>query len=161
MSHGGASFINQLKLFKMSTPAEMIRKLEAYNLVGEVVEILNADKKILEQANAEQWRKGKRASGAPIGKYKSGKYAFMKNQMNPEAGAGQVDLILTKKTVNSITTDITTDSIVFKLNSDEWNLKQRYGENILGLNKESKTKFIKEKLLPDLLKSFSAKTGAK
>jgi uncharacterized membrane protein YvbJ len=143
----------------MTTPAGMLRKLEAYDLITEVVKILNSDKKILEQANADQWRKGKRSTGNPIGKYRNGKYAMMKNQMNPEAGAGQVDLMLSKKTVNSLTTDITADSIIFKLQSDEWDLQGRYGENILGLNSESRIKFIKEKLLPELLLSFTQKTG--
>jgi len=137
----------------------MLRKLEAYDLINEVVKILNSDKKILEQANADQWRKGKRSTGSPIGNYRSGQYAFMKNKMNPEAGAGKVDLMLTKKTVDSLTTDITADSIIFKLESDEWNLVSRYGENILGLSSENKTKFIKERLLPELLQSFTSKTG--
>ncbi len=83
------------------------------------------------------------AKGEKIGKYRSSKYARVKNEMNPLAGLGNVDLKLTgafhagiKVTVNAET--FTTESID-KKGPD---LKAKYGE-VFGLDEDHTKGYIK------------------
>lgn len=144
----------------MTTVAGMIRKLESLVIFQEVQKILQDHKAEFAEMNRQQWKEGKRSTGNPIGKYRNGQYAMIKNEINSLPGLGNVDLILTRGTVESITTDITGQSIVFKIGDDSHGVI-RYGENILGLAPENKERVKINIILPELLQSIRQKTGMK
>lgn len=134
--------------------------MKAINVMDLIVDILIEDKEVLADLNKFQWIKGKRSTGAPIGKYKDGMYALEKYKMNSQAGAGYIDLMLTKTTVNSLIAEVQGDSIIFSLNSDIHELERIYGVTILGLNNESRAKYIYQFLLPKLLERVRNKLAA-
>lgn len=144
----------------MTTVAGMMRKLESFDLLNEIRLILEKNKNVLKESEKMQWKTGERSTGAPFGKYKSGKYALMKNKMNPLPRVGNMDLILTAKTIDSLTVDVISDALVYNLASDEHDLVARFGENILGMNTKSRKAFIEVILLPELVKAIKNKMAA-
>ncbi len=143
----------------MTTPAGMIRKLELLNISAEVVKILELHKEAIKAANKQQWKLGKKADSTQIGKYASVKYGKAKFALNTLAGEGNIDLILTQKTINSLTVNISASTINFKLGSDEHNLETRFGSEILGLTDNSKKGLIQILILPELLEDIRSKIG--
>jgi hypothetical protein len=143
----------------MQTVAGMTRKLEAYNLNNEITIVLNNGKKELFLIQKEQWLSGDRATGQKIGKYANAAYAKAKSGMNPKAGSGYMDLILTGDTINSLKIEVSADVINYELQSDEHALVNRFGKDILGMNTEGRYRFIEDYFRTAILKSLKTKTG--
>lgn len=141
------------------TVAEMLRRLDSFDIVSELLIILEEKREIIIKMNKSQWKEGLRSDSTPIGQYANKYYAQEKNIMNPEPGFGFMDLILTGTTVDSIDIEIKPDRITFKLVSDIHELETMYGEDILGLTYQNKVVLIKSYLFPELLKVFKQKTG--
>ena len=108
----------------------------------------------------EQLLQGLNAKGEKIGRYRSNKYARAKNQMNPLPGLGVPDLKLTGAFHAGINVTINTET--FKTESTDSkgpDLEAKYGNEILGLNEESKDEYVKESLRPEFLKRIRKITG--
>lgn len=140
---------------------EMMRaKLEAYDFDKEIKIILENGTQLLFQLQKNQWIEGLRSDRTPIGQYASKPYAMKKNKQNPKAGFGFIDLIDTEETIDSLKVDISGEFMNYELQKDDHDLVVRYGEDILGLNIDSRKIFIENYLRDKILISFNEKTGA-
>lgn len=121
-------------------------------LASESIDKTRDDIKEIQQ---EQLLSGLNAKGEKIGKYRSNKYARVKNQMNPRPGLGTPDLKVTGDFHRGIFVDARTDTYVIESGDDKnADLQDKYGKEILGLNKDSQADYI-PKLKPvfvDLVK---------
>lgn len=80
---------------------------------------------------------GKRPDGRKIGTYIDKSYSAFKNQINPLAGYGNVDLIVTGQFVNSFFVKPFGLGFIFDATDRKrGNLLGRYGGDIMGLNQE-------------------------
>ena len=156
---------------KMATILEMLKRIEKINISNIVVKILEEDKEYLQKENQQQWVEGKDSSENDIGRYRSQFYAADKANRpklsdvgfsnGGRASLGMIDLIDTGQTVKSISVDISRNSIIFKIGDDRFNLEGRFGERILGMNKQSRIHYINNRLLPKLLEEIRNLTGMK
>ncbi len=143
----------------MTTFREMYNRIKEFNPLDEVVTILQGHEKDLTDIQKSQWEHGLRSDGTPIGQYALDFYAFMKANMNPLAGFGFMDLMLTRKTINSLKVSVTKKEVKYKLQSDKHELVKKYGEDILGTTKENKESLSENIVMPELIKAFKEKTG--
>jgi len=112
-------------------------KNDLHNIIVGVLEIVSPD---FIKANIDQLRHGVRSTGKLIGLYKNVEYARMKNQMNPDAGMGNIDLILTHRFSENIFTKIEGDSIMFDSADTKKFLLEQFkwwDENIFGLTEQN------------------------
>ena len=147
----------------MTTVEMMQKRFILYDIGKEIVVILKNGDKILFEVQKNQWLHGQNSKGQKLSKdgYANSAYAKMKFNKNPLAGSGNMDLILTGKTIDSLKVTISSDIINFELQSDEHGLIGRFGKEILGLNSEGRFMFIQDYLLKAIYESINAKTGAK
>jgi hypothetical protein len=101
-------------------------------------EIVLSDSESLKDRKIEEFTKGERPDGRKIGKYRSEEYADFKNQINPRAGFGYIDLMLSRSFVgNMFVRPFTRGS--FRMDSTDsktGNLLGKYGSDIMGLNQD-------------------------
>lgn len=81
--------------------------------------------------------------------------------MNPLAGAGYVDGILTGNTVGSLFTQKKGDSFIFKGRYQWNNLIKRYGDDLEGLNQRTFEKIQAKEQAPILAKYINEQLGLK
>lgn len=119
------------------TALEMIGSLSNIDIQRVALDALKLSEASLIDANIDQLRKGIRSDGKKIGKYASADYAREKHFMNPEAGEGNVDLILTGEFKDGIFIEFTADTIVFDSSGKDKeggvDLLYEYGDNVLGV----------------------------
>ena len=103
-----------------------------------VSEIVLNDNQKLKELKVNEFEFGFRPDYKKIGKYASEDYAHYKNTLNPLAGSGNVDLIVTGRFVNSFFVHRTSvrNGYIFGAKDDN-NLIGKYGKDILGLNQET------------------------
>lgn len=112
--------------------------------------------------NTEQLFEGKNANGEQVGTYRSELYAEQKNRMNPKPGFGNVDLRLTGDFYQRITTNVTGDSVITEsTDSKAARLKEKYGDEIYGLNTIFRARFKRETLSPVFRRNITDITGLK
>lgn len=100
--------------------------------------IILSDQETLKKEKINEFEKGLRPDNNRIGGYQSGEYANLKNQMNPFAGFGNVDLIYSGSFVSKLFVR-PYYSRAFLFNSSDsktGNLIGKYGLDIMGINKE-------------------------
>lgn len=130
---------------------ELLDKVKAFD-VEQAVEVAFSSDAFLRSVEGEQlkqMRAGKNADGKRIGKYRNNAYAKKKNEMNPEPGLGNVDLILTGEFSRNIFAQ--SDGGVMEIASGEFSrhifaqndsksqmLEEKYGESIFGLSDKFK-----------------------
>ena len=108
----------------------------------------------------DQMLEGKNKKGARIGRYRSGAYARMKEVMNPLPGFGVPDLRLTGEFFKQIYVDIRDNTVIVDSTDEKTqSLVNKYGEEIFGLSKNTKSEFIKKDLRPVFMKKISEATG--
>lgn len=90
--------------------------------------------KALKEEKINEWEQGLNPDGSYIGQYRDPEYAIFKNQINPRAN-GMVDLLLTRQTAKTLFPKPFGKGFIFDMN-DRYNLKGRYGLDIMGLNQE-------------------------
>lgn len=104
-------------------------------------EIVLSDQKPLKEEKINEWEHGLRPDGNGIGTYSPTEmgydYADFKNKINPLAGFGNVDLLLTRQTARTLYVHKASKkgSFIFGMN-DTHNLIGRYGIDIMGLNQD-------------------------
>ncbi len=107
-----------------------------------------------------QMLEGVNSKGARIGRYRSGAYAQMKAAMNPIPGFGVPDLLLTGQFYKSIFTEVRGDKVLTDATDEKTqSLVNKYGEEIFGLNKATKSELIKGDLRPVFMKNIRKATG--
>ena len=123
--------------------AEMLRRLQTINkewLHQKVTETVIDDQESLKKIKIDEFTHGLRPDGEKIGQYsktdEGQMYADFKNQINPLAGFGNVDLLLTRRTANTLFIREFGKGYMFGMR-DTHNLVGRYGVDILGLNQET------------------------
>jgi hypothetical protein len=120
---------------------ELLDKVKAFD-VEQAVEVAFSSDAFLRSVESEQvkqMRAGKNADGKRIGKYRNKAYARKKNEMNPEPGLGNVDLILTGEFSRNIFAQ--SDGGVMEIASNDSKspmLEEKYGESIFGLSDKFK-----------------------
>lgn len=101
-------------------------------------EIVLSDKERLKEQKINEFERGLRPNEKRIGGYQNGEYANEKNQMNPLAGFGNVDLIYSGSFSSKLFLKSTNPkSFIFDSTDNKTdNLVGKYGLDILGLNKD-------------------------
>ncbi len=146
-----------LSYFKsMVSINDMRKRLTAPALNQVVQDSIEDNRDAIRELQIDQLKHGKNKKGELIGKYRSKSYAKKKNQLNPLAGLGNVDLILTGALKNDIFVDVRPDVFVIdSADSKTGELIKKYGDPF-GLSKESNIE-----LLPALQKTAVKRTKEK
>lgn len=97
-----------------------------------------SDKDRLKEQKINEFESGLRPNGKRIGGYQNGEYANEKNQMNPLAGFGNVDLIYSHSFTSKLfLKQYESNSYIFNSTDNKTdNLIGKYGLDIMGLNQE-------------------------
>ena len=137
--------------------------MQSFNIMEEIATICKRHKDVLGDAVRWQWKQGLRRDDSQIGEYAAKWYADYKFQYKSElAGWGNVDLIKEGTTSDSITVEVTSDSLIFTIGNDPYNILTRYNDmkgkcdknSILGLTPESAKAFVDTYLREELKQSF-------
>lgn len=127
----------------MATIRQVATNVMSLDLLKESMKtVVDMTKEIIE-LNIDQMKHGKKSDGSMIGKYKDPFYAQMKHDMNPLAGYGNKDFILTG--AHSESMFIQPRQASWDMGSLDWKsaiLVQSAGQDIYGLSKESKAKLV-------------------
>lgn len=101
-----------------------------------VQKIILSDQKNLKEEKISEFERGLRPDNKRIGGYQSGEYANEKNQMNPLAGFGNVDLIYSGAFVSKLfVKPLTQNGFIFDSSDRKTgSLVVKYGQAIMGLN---------------------------
>lgn len=92
----------------------------------------------LRKAKINELEFGLRPDYKKIGNYRSDSYAFRKNNLNPLAGFGNVDLMLTGAFANSLFPIKKTTGFIFESSDSKLgDLISKYGMDIMGLNQKT------------------------
>lgn len=94
----------------------------------------------------ERWKQGLKPDGTKIGRYFSGEYASEKSKQNPQAGFGNVDLILSGSLVNNIDVLLQNNSIFEVISRDDkfWKIAEKYGDDNFNLSEDQTEVIFKE-----------------
>ena len=139
----------------MTTVNDMVRRLDRLKIYSEAKQAVIKTAGDYVELNQEQWKYGQAADGGRIGRYRSKAYAEFKSSQNSLPGKWNVDLILTGQTVESMTLDLNADVLQVEIN-DTYNLLEKYGDRILGLNEKSRSHYV-EVLRPVFIEQIDAK----
>lgn len=140
----------------MPSFAEIKRRIERINKISvlrrKVKEIVLADNN-LPDAKASEFQEGMLPDGGRIGFYQNQVYANFKRRMNPQAN-GTVDLMLTGAFIDSFFVKSRGNSkFTFDANDEKTGmLKDKYGNEIMGLNQETFNTIQKEVYSSQMLK---------
>jgi hypothetical protein len=142
------------------TPAEFIERLQSVDIMQVVVDVFEKTKDAYLNLNRDQFKHGDKSTGKGIGIYANAGYALEKYSMNPEAGLGRVDLMLTHAFEKALFVDIYPDKfLVGSLDSKADQLDQDYGEDIYGLSPSHQQSYNFDVFLPEFLKKITNLTG--
>jgi len=103
-----------------------------------VEQIILSDRERLKEQKINEFERGLRPDNNRIGGYQNGEYANEKNQMNPLAGFGNVDLIYSGSFVSKLFLKSLKNNEFLFDSSDvkKKNLVGKYGGDIMGLNQD-------------------------
>ncbi len=126
-----------------------LKALTPERVEGLVLMIVKRNENILLDFNTQQLLEGKDSLGKPIDPiYASAHYAEFKLHLNPR---GVVDLKVTGEFHNSIFLSANVFPIIFKASDPKTpELLEKYGVDILGVQKQNLKEFTFVYLLPDL-----------
>jgi hypothetical protein len=142
----------------MATLLNMLDRVKAMDVSAIVTETMEAVTPDIKASQQGQMLKGLNARGTRIGMYRSGAYAVIKNRMNPVPGYGVPDLKLTGEFHREIYAEIRGDKVIIdSVNEKTEALAKKYGEEIFGLNAESKTTLIEDVVRPQFMKKVRDK----
>jgi hypothetical protein len=149
----------------MATCQDLIDNLKAFDVKSEAVKVIVANKSEYLNRNKDQFRKGMRPNGFPIGKYKLKWYADMKFAQSSEAGFGNVDLELDKGYKLGMWLKVDGEDILVSSSDDKADkLEAQYHKDsnpIYGLSSENQQSFNYDVFLPGFLAVIEQKTGLK
>jgi len=129
----------------MRTLNSMIQATNRLNLEDILLKSMEQNTETYLSQQKEQMSFAVNAKGQTIGKYRSASYAQKKNQMNPDAGFGNVDLRLTGSFYAGM--EATAEASGMNIDSTDQKsqmLQQKYGASIFGLFGEWKEPFLQD-----------------
>jgi hypothetical protein len=129
----------------MRTLSSLISSVEKINLDNLILESMDQASPTYLEQQKEQMSHAVNERGQTIGKYQSAAYARKKNEMNPNAGYGNVDLKLTGSFYEAM--EAKADPAGMNIDSTDQKsqmLQQNYGSDIFGLFGEWKEPFIEK-----------------
>lgn len=143
----------------ISSLAENFRKLNTDKVIDESFRETTDS---FEKLQKDQLKAGKTNKGDTIRpRYRSPKYARVKNEMNPLPGIGVPDLFLTGKFYSGIDAEPGRDVIdIISKDSKGPELENKY-PNIFGLGTNFKKQYLEEDLRPKVMSKISSVTGLK
>lgn len=108
---------------------------------------------VLKKAKIKELEKGLRPDGKQIGLYRNPSYARYKNILNPQAGLGNVDLILTGAFANSLfPVRQSRSTFIFDAsNSKAGDLFAKYGNENRGLATDTFEDIQRDYIAPELV----------
>jgi len=117
----------------------------------------------IKKAKINELEQGKRPDGSKIGQYRNPFYAKRKNIMNPRAGLGNVDLILTGAFANSLfPVRRGKSTFIFDAsNSKAPDLFAKYGEDNRGLNQETFNDIQRDIIAPEVAEFIKEKMNGR
>lgn len=131
------------------TVSNLIKKFRSLNIEQVAQDSMESALPQLVDRQKDQMLSGLNKKGKIIGKYKSAAYANLKHSMNPIPGLGVPDLLLSGDFYRKIYGDVRGNTLILDSTDEKAGfLAKRFGEEIFGLNKDSKKEFIKEDLKP-------------
>lgn len=154
----GEAINHGIPFFIMSTSInDMKRRFATANIRQVAEDSIYESRDEIKELQIDQLKHGLKKDGTPIGKYRNAAYAARKNQQNPLAGFGNVDLILTGDLKNQIFVDVREDSFVID-SADEktGGLIKKYGDPF-GLTEDSNASLIKAPLRPTFVRKMKEK----
>src|SRR5579862_6482787 len=134
---------------KMATPAETIDDLERLDIAAIVQEALEEKKQEYIRLNLEQLYEGLGSDGQKLTpKYRSNKYARVKNEMNPAPGLGTPDFYVTGQLYDNTFADVDSGGLEIDSRMDYTpKLEERWGEDLMwGLIDDNHELFVEEEL---------------
>lgn len=138
---------------------ELYNRIKKVNHTEAIEDTMEEASPVIRQKQRNQMHSGLNREGKPIGKYRSPAYAKKKNALNPIPGLGVPDLKLTGEFYKGIYSEVRGDKIIIDSTDGKTPaLANRFGEEIFGLNKESKAEAVKE-IKPVLIKNMKKATG--
>lgn len=142
--------------------AEVLRRLESFDIVEETRSIVEAHTVALADMNREQLMDGLDSSGKKMDRYKNDAYARKKYQMNSRPGYGIRDQKKTGRFHEGVYAKTTSTAYVLSSSDSKTKLiTDRDGEVIFGLTGENKTIFRKNTLRSGLLRAIIRKVRGK
>lgn len=122
----------------MATIRQIRDNFKLLNLDKSVMDTVMQHSQDITDLNRKQLKYGRKSDGERVGVYRSREYKLMKIEMNPLAG-GYVDLTLTGDFTNMLTLRRDSDKVAEIYSADEkaTMLKEKYGNDIYGLNEGS------------------------
>lgn len=144
-----------LKINPMAGLTDLVKNFKTLNINQEIQIGVENQAKAFADKQRDQMLLGLKSTGKKIGKYSSQSYAAKKYSMNSRAGKGNVDLRLTGDFHAGIGVEARNEGIFF-FSSDpkEFELAERYGEDIFGLTKENAAEISVKKLGPQVNKQI-------
>jgi len=140
--------------------AKRLKKINNLSYLRKIVKEIILSDKFLPDAKAAEFKEGKNPDGSLIGFYRSDSYEQMKRQMNTEAN-GTVDLMLTGAFIDSFFVKSKgTGKFIFDATDGKKSmLKEKYGNQIMGLNQSTFDEIQKnvyvQKLITQLKKEIN------
>lgn len=143
----------------MAYTDEIFEGLENLDIKAIAGEAIDETREKLMNLQRDQLLHGLRADGKLIGKYRNNKYARVKNQMNPLAGLGNVDLKLTGAVHNELFVDVRDNEyIIDSADSKMADLVEKY-DDPLGLTEDNEQIYIDETLEEAFILKVEKQTG--
>ena len=129
-----------------------------------MAEVVERDKgQEIKKAKINELEQGKRHDGSPIGLYRNASYARYKNLLNPRAGLGRVDLILTGAFANSLF-PVRRGKGTFSFDASNGkapDLFAKYGEDNRGLNQEAFNDIQRDIIAPEIAQFIKDKMNGR
>jgi hypothetical protein len=135
-----------------------LNKLNLTKLAFEVV--VDKEQAIKDLQTTQLAFTGLNRKGRKLRKYRSRAYAIFKNKMNPYPGLGTPDLKLTGSFLRRLELGFASNKefVIYSTDEKFEALKEKYGEDFLGLNKDSivtfKTKHFKTPYVDEIRASL-------
>lgn len=138
--------------------SEKFKTVDLRTEVPVIIERTKADLILINQL--QLFTKGQDSLGNTNAPYRSSSYAKKKESINPQPGYGVPDLKLTGEFYRDFTLSVKSKTFeVDSVNEKSAGLKAKYGDQIFGLNKESKAEYSTGVLFDGVRKYITSKTG--
>ena len=138
---------------------EMAKKAKAINVKELALQVARANEGLISKRVREQLTVGENAKGQNIGRYKSERYARLKQNMGSQSPFRVPDLKLSGKLHKGLFADIKPKGFEVGSQVDYSKYQiQRYGSEIYGLQKEAQ-KDIRFRNSVDIVKAYSERLG--
>ena len=150
----------------MATVLDMQQNLKRFDVKATTTGVFTTNAVHVIELNQAQMLKGLTKTGEGIGTYSTSplgqQYSEFKASLNPEAGAGNVDLKLTGSFYRGMKMQIKGENIdIASTDKKAGALTSKYGEDVFGLTLENWQIWLDEIFMPDFWIELQKATGLK